>query len=73
MSQQVDTLQGFIHSTNATVPLVIRTVTPRADGSNFVGGAPAGGNVVSEYILLSALPADLKERVVTAIKAQMQG
>lgn len=73
MSQIVDTLSGFIHSSSSAVPLVIRTVTPRADGTMLVGGAPAGGQVVSEFVLLSALPAELRERVVTAIKAQMVG
>jgi hypothetical protein len=73
MSQQVESLSQFIHCAQPSVPLVVRAVTPRADGSMIVGGSPGGGQVVSEYVLLSALPAELKERVVTAIKAQMQG
>jgi hypothetical protein len=73
MSQQIDTLVQPVFCNNPTVPLVVRTVTPRADGTMLVGGAAQGGQVVSEYILLSALPQDLRERVVTAIKAQMQG
>lgn len=73
MSQQIDTLVQPVFCNNPTVPLVVRTVTPRADGTMLVGGAAQGGQVVSEFILLSALPQDLRERVVTAIKAQMQG
>lgn len=73
MSQQIDSLVQPVFCNNPTVPLVVRTVTPRADGTMLVGGSAQGGQVVSEYILLSALPQDLRERVITAIKAQMQG
>jgi hypothetical protein len=53
MSQQIDTLVQPVFCNNPTVPLVVRTVTPRADGTMLVGGAAQGGQVVSEYILLS--------------------
>lgn len=73
MSQNVATLTQTIHSNDNGPPLVIRTVTPRV-GANvqMEGGSPSQGTVMSEYILLSALPQELRERVVTAIKAIAQ-
>lgn len=72
MSQVVDNTVDMIQTTSTVVPLVVRVVQPRKAGE-IMGGAAANSNVVSEYVLLSALPAELRERVVTAIKAQMQG
>jgi hypothetical protein len=70
MSQVVDTTTQMIQTTDTTVPMVLRVVQPRKPGE-MMGGAAASSNVVSEYVLLSALPQELKERVITAIKAQM--
>lgn len=72
MSQVVDNTVDMIQTTSTTVPLVVRVVQPRKPGE-MQGGAAANSNVVSEYVLLSSLPQELKERVITAIKAQMQG
>ena len=72
MTQQVQTLVQPIVAADATIPLFIRTVTPRSNGTMLVGGAAVGGEVTKEYILLDALPQDLRERVITAIKAQLQ-
>lgn len=68
MSQQVDTLVQPIVSTNPVVPLVVRCVTSRAGNTMLTSGAPEGGQVINEYVLLSALPQDLKERVITAVR-----
>lgn len=73
MGQLVDSLTDFIHSVDFRVPLVLRTLTPGPPNSMHVGGTVSSAPAVSEYILLSALPPELKERVVTAIKAQMVG
>lgn len=70
MSQVVDNTVDMIQTTNTTVPLVIRVVQPRKPGESSAGPA-ANNNIVSEYVLLSAIPQELKERVVIAIKAQM--
>lgn len=72
MSQVVDSTVDMIQTTSTTIPLVVRVVQPRKAGE-MQGGAAGNNNVVSEYVLLSALPQELKERVITAIKAQMQG
>lgn len=74
MNPKIATLEQPIHAASSAVPLVIRTVTPRTDAGMYVaGGVPAQGENVSEYILVSALPAELRERVVTAINAMLQG
>ncbi len=69
MNQIVSTLKQPILSNEFGPPLVIRTVTPKAN-PNFQTehGAMESQNLVSEYILLNALPAELRERVITAIK-----
>ena len=73
MSQEVSTLNQPIFSNDNGPPLVIRTVTPRSGANVQVeGGSSSAGKVVSEYVLLSVLPPELKERVVTAIKALAQ-
>lgn len=73
MSQKVQTLTQPVFSDDNGPPLVIRVVTPRA-GANLQmeGGSPSQGGQVSEYVLLSVLPPELRERVVTAIKALAQ-
>ncbi len=72
MSQVVDNTVDMIQTTNTTIPLVIRVVQPRKAGE-MQGGAAGNSNVVNEYVLLSAMPQELKDRVIMAIKAQMQG
>lgn len=62
----------MIYSDTVQVPLVVRTSTPRADSTMQVaGGTPSQGFNVSEYVLLTALPKELRDRVVLAIKAQL--
>jgi len=72
MSQVVDNTVDMIQTTSTTIPMVIRVVQPRKPGE-ISAGPSANSNVVSEYVLLSAIPQDLKDRVIMAIKAQMQG
>lgn len=53
-------------------PLVIRAiVTTNAD--MVVGGMPSNARKVEDYILLSALPRELQERVRTAVQAIITG
>lgn len=74
MNPKITTLEQPIYASSVVVPLVIRTVTPRADAGMYVaGGVPSQGENISEYILVSALPPELRERVVTAINAMLQG
>lgn len=49
-------------------PLVVRAVvTPNA--ASIAGGVPTATTSVENYILLSALPKELQERVRTAVQA----
>lgn len=53
-------------------PLVIRAVvTTNAD--MVVGGMPSNARRAEDYVLLSALPRELQERVRTAVQAIITG
>lgn len=68
---QLVTLLAPVHAADSRIPLVIQTCTPRANGDQYGGGPAAQGEVWSEFILLKALPDELRERVITAIKMQL--
>ena len=53
-------------------PVVVRAViTPNV--ASMVGGVPSSTTAVENYILLSALPKELQERVRTAVQALIAG
>lgn len=68
--QTVVTLTLPITSADSTRPLFIRTLSPRPNQLH-TGGYSSGGMVQEEYVQLSVLPDDLKNRVITAIQALM--
>lgn len=52
-------------------PLVLRViVTPNAD--SVVGGVPMANRRAEPYVLLSALPDELRQRVELAVQARLQ-
>ena len=72
MNPKVDLYHPIEASRVAPAPLVIRTiVTP--NNSMLVGGMPSDPRKVEDYVLISALPKDLQERVKTAIQALVSG
>lgn len=53
-------------------PVVLRVVTHPSNGS-MVEGVPATTAVNEQYVLLSALPDEIRQRVVTAVQALFAG
>jgi hypothetical protein len=53
-------------------PLVVRAVVT-TNNDYVAGGMPQAATKVENYILLSALPTELQERVRTAVQALMSG
>jgi len=70
--QKVDLYQPISASRVGPPPLTLRVgVTPNAD--YVAGGVPTVYSKQEVYILLSALPAELRERVTTAVQSIIAG
>lgn len=71
-AQKVDLYQPMINSRVGPAPLALRVgVQPNAD--SIVGGVPQGITRIETYVLLSALPTELQERVRLAVQALIAG
>lgn len=70
--QKVDLYQPLIHDKNSSAPLTIRVGVSQINGY-VEGGSPNMQLKPEIYVLLSALPFDLQERVKTAIQAIISG
>jgi len=66
--QRIDLYQPMIHTRVSTPPLFINVGINR-NGTETVEGPVEGVIKPETYVLLSALPDELKERVKTAIQA----
>ena len=55
-----------------SAPIVIRVALP-ASNQMMVGGVPAGPAKIEPYVLLSALPEELRRRVELAVQALVTG
>jgi len=66
--QQVDLYQPMRNVRVGPAPLTLRVATtPSAD--MMVGGMPSSTTRVETYVLLSALPTEIQERVKVAVQA----
>jgi hypothetical protein len=72
MIQKVDLYQPILHATGTRVPLTLR-VSVHANTEMVEGGVPATSLKNENYVLLSALPKELQQRVVTAVQALIAG
>lgn len=71
-AQKVDLYQPIVNSRVGPPPLALRVgTTPNAN--SIVGGVPQGMSKIETYVLLSALPAELQERVKLAVQALIAG
>lgn len=66
--QQANIYQPIESDRVGPAPLVIRTVLTTTN-AYIAGGMPTEAKKVEDYVLLSALPWELQERVKTAIQA----
>lgn len=70
--QHVDLYQPIQASRVGPPPIALRiAVTPNLD--QVVGGVPQGVTRIETYVLLSALPTSMQERVKLAIQALISG
>ena len=67
---KIDLSQPLEAVAGQAAPMILRIVTrPRRD--EMVGGVPATNAKVAEYVLYSALPEEIKQRVKLAVEAIM--
>lgn len=72
VAQKVDLYQPIVNSRVGPPPLVLRVeVTPNAN--SIVGGVMQCVSKIETYVLLSALPSELQERVKLAVQALLAG
>lgn len=72
MNNNADLYQPIFAERPGPAPLTLRTiVTVHQD--HFVGGVPEVSQKGEVYVLLSALPRELQERVKTAVQALISG
>jgi hypothetical protein len=70
--QKVDLYQPIAHYKTGLAPLTIRVGVPTSSG--YVEGGTSSEFLKSEtYVLMSALPFELQERVKTAVQAIISG
>lgn len=72
MENKADLYQPVVSNRIGPAPVVVRAVV--TTNSDYVmGGMPQAATKVENYILLSALPKELQERVKTAVQALIAG
>lgn len=72
MAQRVDLYQPMIADRNGPAPLALRVGI--LNNNSISEGVPSGGQVKPEtYVLLSALPDELRRRVELAVQALVAG
>jgi hypothetical protein len=72
LENKADLFQPIVAARMGTPPVVVRAiVTTNAD--YVAGGMPQSTTKAENYILLSALPRELQERVRTAVQAIISG
>lgn len=72
MNPKVDLYQPVEANRVGPPPLVIRAVVT-TNNMMVAGGVPTDSRKAEDYILLSALPRELQERVRTAVQAIIAG
>jgi len=66
MGQQVDLYQPMIAVQAGPAPIALRVGVP--NHNSISEGVPSGGLRVEQYVLLSALPEELRRRVELAVQ-----
>jgi hypothetical protein len=63
-----DIYQPIVATSMGTAPITLRVITT-PNNMEYVGGVPSTATRAETYVLYSALPDDLKERVRVAVQA----
>lgn len=71
-TQKVDLYSGIEATRQGPPPLVIRALT-HPSGMYTMAGPVSSQDKVETYVLLSALPEELRAKVVTAVQALIAG
>ena len=71
-AQRVDLYQPMLAVRPGPAPVELRVGVMPNQGL-MEGGAPAGASKIETYVLLSALPTELQERVKLAVQALIAG
>ena len=72
MNPKIDIYQPIEANRVGPPPLVIRAIVTPTNAMT-VGGMPTDSRRAEDYVLLSALPRELQERVRTAVQAIITG
>jgi hypothetical protein len=72
MENKVDLYQPIYSTRVGLPPLVIRAIV-KTNSDYMAGGMPQDTTKAENYVLLSALPRELQERVSTAVQALIAG
>lgn len=70
--QKVDLYQPLMNTRVGPAPVALRIATT-PNVSEMVGGMPQSTSRIEVYVLLSALPTELQERVKLAVQAVVAG
>jgi hypothetical protein len=71
-NNSVDLFQPIISSTLGSPPVVVRVIT-QANSAEYTGGVMSTATKMENYVLFSALPQELQERVKVAVQALVAG
>lgn len=71
-AQKVDLYQPMVNARPGPVPLALRVGVTQG-GTLVEGGVPSAVSKIETYVLLSALPTELQERVKLAVQALLAG
>ena len=72
MAQRVNLFQPIVAEAAGAAPLALRVGVP--NNNSISEGVPQGGQIrVETYVLLSALPEELRRRVELAIQCMISG
>lgn len=64
--------QPIVSTTTGHAPLTLRVVT-KPSNMEYTGGVPESLTKIETYVLFSALPVELQERVKVAVQALIAG
>lgn len=71
--QTVRTLYSQIETSEVAAPPIVLNVVSRTVSAHVAGGIPPTTATNNQYVLLAALPEELRQRVITAVQMAEAG